>query len=357
MNKTECNSCGLCAGACPSLDRNPVSVDRFVSPQVFAAWNKDHAVRLDSTSGGIFSALADKMFDADGFVGGALYQKDHTVSHILTNNRFLLDDIRSSKYLQSYTGDLFSEIRQILENDQKVLVCATPCQIAGLYSVLGKDYEKLVTCDFICVGVGSPKVFLKYMDMLEHRFGARATKIKFKNKTFGWHRCATRIDFANGKTYIQDRYHDPYMRSLLNAHIVRPSCYECRFKGMPRQADITLADFWGIDDLHPELDNDCGTSAVLLNSQKGKELFQSAEETIISQECLLRDVAADNRAISQSIEHAHDRERFFSDIDNMPFAKVADKHCPRISLFSRLKLRIPARYRDVARRVLVCRKL
>ena len=205
VNTTVCNNYGLCENVCPLLEKKSISVERLTSPQVFAAWNKDYETRLDSTSGGVFSALADKMFDLGGFVSGAVYQEDHSVSHIVTDDRSLLDDIRSSKYLQSYTGELFNEIKQLLENDHKVLVCATPCQIAGLYSVLGKDYENLITCDFICLGVGSPKVFLKYINMLEHRYGARAIKIKFKNKTFGWHRFATRIEFANGKTYIKDR--------------------------------------------------------------------------------------------------------------------------------------------------------
>lgn len=357
VDTTVCNNCGLCEDVCPMLEGESVLIERLTLPQVFAAWNKDHSIRLDSTSGGIFSALADRMFDAGGFVAGAVYKEDHSVSHIVTNDRLLLDDIRSSKYLQSYTGELFNEIKQLLENDQKVLVCATPCQIAGIYSVLGKDYENLITCDFICIGVSSPKVFLKYMDMLEHRYGAPATKIKFKNKTFGWHRFATRIDFANGKTYIKDRYHDPYMRSLLNARFVRPSCYECQFKGMPRQADITLADFWGIDKVHPELDNDCGTSGVMLNSQKGKDFFQGTGETIFSKECSLRDVAADNRAISQSIEYGYGREQFFADIDQKSFTKLADKYFPAPSLFSEIKLRFPARLKNLARGVLRCRKL
>ena len=349
VDTTVCNNCGLCEDVCPLLEGKSVLIERFATPQVLASWNKDNAIRLDSTSGGIFSALADRMFDDDGFVAGAVYLKDHTVSHIITNDRLLLDDIRSSKYLQSYTGELFNEIRQLLENDQKVLVCATPCQIAGLYSVLGKDYENLITCDFICIGVSSPKVFLKYISMLEHRYGARVVKIKFKNKTFGWHRFATRIDFANGKTYIKDRYHDPYMRSLLNARFVRPSCYECRFKNVPRQADITLADFWGIERIRPELDNDCGTSAVIVNSEKGKEYFQRIGKAIISHECSLCDVATGNRALNQSIQYASDREEFFSVLDSTAFDELANKYFPVPSDSSRIASRVLAKPKAVAK--------
>jgi acetyltransferase-like isoleucine patch superfamily enzyme/coenzyme F420-reducing hydrogenase beta subunit len=355
---TVCDNCGLCENVCPLLEGNSVPVERLKSPQVLAAWNTNHVIRLDSTSGGIFSALANKMFDADGFVAGAVFLKDHTVSHIVTNDRLLLKDIRSSKYLQSYSGEIFNDIKQFLKKEKKVLICATPCQIAGLYAVLGKDCENLITCDFICLGVSSPKVFLKYIEMLERQYGAQATRIKFKNKTFGWHRFATRIDFANGKTYIKDRYHDPYMRSLLNAHLVRPSCYVCQFKGMPRQADITLADFWSIERINPELDNDCGTSAVILNSQKGKDFFQGTGETIFSKECSLQDVVVGNRAINQSIEHKQSREQFFADIDDKSFTKLANKYFPAPSLISDVVHLFLAKPKGLARKILgVCRRL
>lgn len=344
-----CNKCGLCSNICPLLKEKVASIEELTPPQVFAAWNKDHRVRLDSTSGGIFSALADKMFDAEGFVAGAIYKEDHRVSHIVTNDRLMLDGIRSSKYLQSYTGELFNKIKNLLEDGQKVLICATPCQIAGLYAVLGRNYEKLISCDFLCIGVGSPKVFLKYMAMLEQRYRSIATKIKFKNKTFGWHRFATRIDFANGETYIQDRYHDPYMRSLLNAYIVRPCCYECRFKRVPRLADITLADFWGIEKIRPELDNDCGTSAVIVNSEKGKNYLHSVAQTIICHELSIDDVAAENSALNQSIQCSSDREVFFSLLDSKPFNELANLYFPVSSSISRIASRVLAKPKSAAR--------
>ena len=357
IDTTKCSNCGLCEKVCPVPDGRLIPVERIASPQVFAAWNKDNEVRLDSTSGGIFSALAVEMFDAGGFVAGAVYQKDHSVAHIVTDDRSSLEEIRSSKYLQSYTGRLFSDIKQILENDGRVLVCAAPCQIAGLYSVLGRDYEKLITCDFICIGVNSPKAFRKYMDMLERRYGSPAVKIKFKNKTFGWHRFATRVDFANGRTYIKDRYHDPYMRSLLNARFVRPSCYDCRFKGMHRRADITLADFWGIEKFYPELDNDCGTSAVILNSQKGRDFFHRTSERIVSQECSLWEVAAGNRAMSQSIERGHKREQFFAEIDDKPFDELADKYFSGPGLIEEITRSFPAKPKRWIRDILMACRL
>jgi acetyltransferase-like isoleucine patch superfamily enzyme/coenzyme F420-reducing hydrogenase beta subunit len=333
-----CIDCGLCESVCPMLNKTPLLADRLDPPKVFAAWNKDNAVRLDSTSGGVFSAFAENMFELKGFVAGAIYLEDHTVSHIVTNDRFKLAEIRSSKYLQSYIGGLFANVKKLLEVGENVLICATPCQIGALYSVIGKDYENLVTCDFICRGVNSPKVFLKYMEMLEQKYDARAKKIKFKNKTYGWHRFATRIDFTNGKTYIEDRYHDPFMRGYLNSNsFVRPSCYACRFKDMPRQADITLGDFWGIEKIQPELDDDCGTSLILLNSEKGMRFFKNAEKRLFSKEFSLEDLVAGNPYMFRSIDLKPGRDQFFIDFNDMSFSELSKKYFPPPGSRSKLK--------------------
>ena len=130
-----------------------------------------------------YKYLAEKMLESNGFIAGAVYSDDYTVVHIVTNNKHKLDEIRGSKYIQSYAGDLYTNVKHLLDIGEKVLVCATPCQINALYSVIGKDCSNLITCDFICRGVGSPKVFLKSMDMLEQEYGARAIKIVQKNKT------------------------------------------------------------------------------------------------------------------------------------------------------------------------------
>lgn len=334
IDAAKCNKCGCCAKACPLLKQFTIVRKRLSSPQIFAAWNKNHVIRLDSTSGGVFSALAQKIFDTGGYVAGAVYAEDHSVYHIVTNDSRKLWEIRSSKYLQSFIDMLFHNIKQLLKDDNKVLVCATPCQIAGLYQVLGRDYEKLITCDFICRGVNSPKVFLKYMQMLENQHGARAIKIKFKDKTFGWHCFSTRVDFENGKKYVKDRYCDLFMRGYLNTNIfVRPSCYNCQFKNFPRQADITLGDFWGIENINSQLDNDCGTSLVMLNSQKGTALFQSVRDDVFSKVCALEDVAAGNSCLRHSIEKKEGRDAFFRDLDLLSFSELGKKYfAPQLSI-------------------------
>ena len=336
----ECTKCEQCLNVCPVSEEATSVIKRISDPEVFAVWNNDKDVRLDSTSGGVFSALAQETFQQGGSVSGAIYLGDHTVAHVVVNDQDRLEELRSSKYLQSYIGSTYSEIEELLRQNKRVLFCGTPCQVAGLYRALGKDCEKLVTCDFICRGVNSPKVFVKYIEDLESRFGAKASKIKFKNKTYGWHRFATKIEFANGKSYIKDRSSDSFMRGYLNgAFFLRPSCYNCHFKGTSRVADITLADFWGIEDICPELDDDCGTSLVLVNSGKGKTFFEGINDSIMSRKFSLNDAKLGNRSLTESCRPYTTKERndFFEDFNTMSFGQLAKKYFPAPTFKSKLR--------------------
>ena len=329
VNKELCVDCGLCDKVCP-IQNKANHVERYSEPNVFAAYTKDEAIRLDSTSGGIHSMLALKMYEKDAYVGGAVYNPDHTCSQIVDNNPERLPEIRSSKYLQSNAEGVYKEIRSLLKEGKNVFFCGCPCQIHALYNFLGKEYENLVTCDFICRGVNSPKVFLKYMEMLERQYGAKATEIKFKNKKWGWHNFSMRVNFENGKEYCKDRYHDLFFIGYLQAgNFTRPSCYECQFKGFPQKADITLADFWGIEKIDPSMDQDKGTSLVMINSEKGQKLFDAIKDKVEWRQFAMNDARAGNPAMDGSLKSVKpNREDFFNDLDNMPFEKVAAKYFP-----------------------------
>jgi len=329
VNRELCVDCGLCDKVCP-IQNKADFVERYAEPNVFAAYTKDEAIRLDSTSGGIHSMLALKMYEKDAYVGGAVYNPDHTVSQIVDNNPERLLEIRSSKYLQSNAEGVYKEIRSLLKGGKNVFFCGCPCQIHALYNFLGREYENLVTCDFICRGVNSPKVFLKYMEMLERQFGAKATRIKFKNKKWGWHNFSLRVNFENGKEYCKDRYHDLFFIGYLQAgNFTRPSCYECHFKGFPQKADLTLADFWGIENIDKSMDQDRGTSLVMVNSDKGQALFDSIKEIIKWRQFTMDDARVGNPAMDGSLSSAKpNREAFFSDLDKLPFEKVAARHFP-----------------------------
>ena len=329
VDKTLCVDCSMCDKVCP-IHNKANYVERYKEPTVFAAYTKDEAIRLDSTSGGIHSMLALKMYEKNAYIGGAVYNPDYTVSQIVDDNSDRLSEIRSSKYLQSNAEGVYKEIRILLMNGKNVFFCGCPCQIHALYNFLGKEYDNLVTCDFICRGVNSPKVFLKYMEMLERQFRSCATEIKFKNKKWGWHNFSLRVKFENGKEYCKDRYHDLFFIGYLQAgNFTRPSCYECHFKGFPQKSDITLADFWGIEKLDPSMDQDKGTSLVMINSDKGMELFDSIKDKIEWRQFTMNDARAGNPAMDGSLSAAKpNREAFFNDLDKLPFEKVAAKYFP-----------------------------
>ncbi len=329
VNQNKCNDCHMCEKVCPILNKAE-HVERYDTARVYAAYTKDETVRLDSTSGGIHSMLAMATYEEGGYVGGAIYNDDHTVSHILSPEPNMLQKIRSSKYLQSSMEGQYKEVRAKLKEGKKVLYCGTPCQIHGLYNFLRKDYANLTTCDFICRGVNSPKVFLSYMDMLEKQYGSKATEIKFKNKKWGWHNFSLRVNFENGQEYCKDRWHDMFFIGYLQSgNFARPSCYACQFKGFPQKADITLADFWGIEKIDQSMDQDKGTSLVMVNSDKGQHLFETIKKRIVWKEFTMIDAEAGNPAIDSSLTAVKpNREAFFKALDEMPFDKVAYKFFP-----------------------------
>ena len=337
VDKEKCVDCGLCDKACPIIHK--AEQKRYPVPKVFAAYNRNEEVRIDSTSGGLHSALADAMYGKGAYVCGAVYNDDHTVSHIVSPEKSMLPQIRSSKYLQSSMLGQYKEIRALLRKGEKVFYCGTPCQVHALYNFLGKDYPELTTCDFICRGVNSPKVFLKYMDMLEKRYGAKATAIKFKNKKWGWHNFSMRVDFENGEQYCKDRWHDLFFIGYLQSgNFSRPSCYECQFKGFPQKSDITLADFWGIESIDPSMDQDKGTSMVMVNSDKGMELFNATKERLEWKEFTIEDARRGNPAMDSSLKPAaKNRDAFFKALDEMPFDKVAARFFPLPTFSNKIK--------------------
>jgi len=352
-NLDKCINCDLCEKTCPMLHKAD-SVIRYSIPEIYAAYANDDNIRIDSTSGGIFSILALERYKENSYIGGAVYKPDHTVSQIVSNNPKRLDELRSSKYLQSDASGVYKKIKSLLKSNQKVLFCGTPCQVQALYLFLGnKEYDKLTTIDFICRGVNSPKAFLSYMKMLENQFESKAIKIKFKAKEWGWHRFSMRVNFENGQEYCKDRYHDLFFIGYLQSgNFTRPSCYECPFKGFPQKSDITLADFWGIENIDKTMDQDRGTSLVMVNSAKGQDLFDKIKYAIIWKQFTLNDARRGNPAMDMSLRNVGtDREKFFNDLDKYPFDIVAKRNFPLPTFKNRVLSKIRSLKRIFARGV------
>lgn len=329
VNMDRCIDCGLCEKVCPELHINELKKNDYEQPVTIAAINKNMKVRWDSTSGGAFSALADAMYAQGGYVSGAVYNEDFSVSNFISDNPADLAKLRSSKYLQSNAEGLYKRIRDLLRKGEKVLACGTPCQMAALRSFLHKDYDNLIIVDFICRGVNSPKVYRKYLDSLERRYGGKVVYVKAKNKELGWRNLTRKVVFDNGKVYYGVRMDDDFRRGYHTNVFCRPSCYVCQYKGFPRMADITIADYWGIEKVDKNLDNNIGTSMILLNSKKGEAYFDLVKDKLEWEYTKFESILPGNIALRKPIEPAKiNRKLFFEDLDKGTFDDVVRKYFP-----------------------------
>lgn len=330
VNTNKCINCGLCDKICPELHIDELKKNDSEKPfHTIAAIHKKMNVRWDSTSGGAFSAMAEGMYEQGGYVGGAIYDDNFLVHHYISNDENDLAKLRSSKYLESDAIGLYKKIHELLRNGEHVLVCGTPCQMAALRSFLRKDYENLIIVDFICRGVNSPKVYRKYLDSLERKYGGKVVYVKAKNKELGWRNLTRKVIFDNGKVYHGVYMKDDFRRGYHTNVFCRPSCYNCQYKGFPRMADITIADYWGIEKIKPNLDNNIGTSMILLNSQKGVAYFEVIKHKLEWEETPFENIFSGNIALRKSIEPAKiNRKQFFEDLDKGTFEEVTEKYFP-----------------------------
>lgn len=330
VDKDKCIDCHLCEKACPQLHIEELKHNEFEKPVCFAAIHKNIETRFASTTGGMFSALAEQMYEEGGYVGGAIYREDWSVAHFISNNPDDLQRIRQSKYSQSDTRGFFAEVKCLLTAGEKVLVCGTPCQMAGLRRYLGKQYDTLIIVDFICKSITSPLFYQKYLDYWERKAGSKLTSFKFKDKELGWRSLVKRFDFKNGKTmYSRACDNDLYSSGYHGNIVSRPSCYSCQFKGFPRISDITIADFWGCENKaeYRELDDNAGTSAVIINNQHGLDFFNKIASKIKSVPAKIEDMIPGNPALIKVQAHPKaDRDLFFRDLNKNPIEEVVPRH-------------------------------
>ena len=332
VDKNLCIDCKLCENVCPIVNVESLKKNNLSQSECYAAIHKNIEIRFDSTSGGLFSALAEATYKAGGYVGGAIFTDDYGVKFFISNDKKDLSALRSSKYLQSDTEGLYIAVRDLVKSGEKVLVCGSPCQMAALRAFLKKDYENLIIVDFICRGANSPKVFRKYLDYLEDRFGSKVVYFKAKNKELGWRQLTSKVCFENGKTLYDTKDTSYFTTGYLKTGVyTRPSCYDCKFKGFPRIADITLADFRKKKKVVGKaLDEDMGTSLVMLNSQKGLNYFEQIKINVVGKKIPFESILAGNPALVKPLNPPLvNRDEFYQDLNNWSFKKVAEKYIHR----------------------------
>ena len=305
VNKSLCIGCNLCDEVCPNTKVDSLRKHNdYGTPKSYAAFANDIAVRFDSTSGGLFSVLADKIFEGGGFVGGAVWDDSYFIHQIVTDKPEDILRLRSSKYAQSDARGFYIAVRRACETGRPVMVCGLPCQMVAVRTFLGKDYKNLIVVDLICRSVSSPYYLQRYIEMQEQNHGSKVVAIKQKDKGLGWRNLTTKLTFANGDIEYDPKRTSYFMRAFEADMISRPSCYDCKFKGFPRMADITLADCWGAVDRLPEhMDHNIGTSLLMCNTKRGEDfatsIFKSSKVTVMSVENA--DVIKGNPGLIRSI--------------------------------------------------------
>lgn len=248
-------------------------------PIAYACYNKELETRLDSTSGGVFSALATYFIrEKHAIVFGAAFDDNFSVKHVKIDSVDLLNLLRGSKYPQSNVCEGFREAKQLLDSGRTVFFTGTPCQIAGLKKFLGKEYDNLYTMDFVCHGVGSDSIWRNYIN--EFKRTGKIKKIVFKAKTHGWKKWYFKVTFQDNNVWQRRGSMTLFMRSYLSYANIRPSCYECHFKGLSRPSDFTISDCWGVAESNEAINDDRGLSALLLQNNRSVQIFEALKSDL-----------------------------------------------------------------------------
>ena len=266
-----CLNCGVCEQVCPILTPPHVQA---TPPDAWGAAASSDALRLKSSSGGVFGVLARHILEKGGVVYGAAFDHRYRLRHIAIEAPEQLCMLMGSKYLQSDIGDCFPQIKAHLQEGRTVLFSGTACQAAGLRKFLGRENPDLIILDVLCHGVPSPEVWSTYLSYRESQAESAAETVSFRSKRNGWRNFSLVLGFANGETYCESMRTDLYMQLFLENIILRPSCHDCRFKDLNRPSDLTIGDFWGVENVLPELSDDKGISLVLAHTPKGRALLE-----------------------------------------------------------------------------------
>lgn len=310
INQEKCVNCGLCKKVCPILNYKETNKK---NPNVYAIWANDE-IREVSSSSGLFTLFAQYVIDNNGVVVGAAFNNNWEVEHIIIDNEKDLNKLRGSKYVQSRISEhLYKDIKAILNNDRYVLFSGCPCQVAGLKYYLQKDYEKLILVDLICSGTPSPKALKKYVTEISNN--TNISKINFRDKRkYGWTCSHTTIT-----TEQQEITDFKFMRSFLSKSISNESCSDCKFATLPRQSDITIGDFWGIEKYKKSWNDKKGTSMFIANNEKGEKIYELLKDKYKRYEKVPIKYAMQKVLYEPFKANPQKREKFFKLLENYDF--------------------------------------
>ena len=305
--------------------------------EVYACYNTDKGVRLSSSSGAVFSSLAEYVLEQQGVVYGVAMSTDcYSAEFISVTSKEQLTKLRGSKYLQAKVGNTYKSLKADLMSGKLVLFSGTGCQVNGLKSFLGKEYENLICVDVICHGAPSPTLWRKYVTYQEQKNGGKLKGINFRCKDdswtdFGMKEICENIPGDETKKLYISKDKDAYMQMFLRNYCLRPSCYECTAKKV-KMSDLTIADFWGINDVARDMNDGMGTSLALIRTEKGKDIFEKISSSMKRKEVSYKDGVRGNPAEYKSCARPIQRNTFFDDMQRMSFEELKQKYAAPIKL-------------------------
>lgn len=312
VDEEQCVKCGLCVKKCPAINyqrRDKSQCRGFVS------YNKDSEVLENSSSGGVFWELVKYVIAQNGKVYGA---ENYDGRNVCTSGADTLEECkkyRKSKYIQSEMRQSYIHAKEDLDSGRLVLFSGTPCHIAGLYTFLGRDYDNLYSVDVVCHGVPSKKVYNMYLDAIEQKYKSEVKEYCWRDKREGWRPNHLSIKLENGEELYMTSKENPCQKGFLDNLYLRKSCYECKYNGIPRVADISLADAWGYKGNLADKHKNRGLSYVILSSEKGGKIFDCIKEFLIYEEVEIEKIVSGSRHVSLPPEKSRVRERFFEDLN------------------------------------------
>ncbi|MCG8540748.1 MAG: Coenzyme F420 hydrogenase/dehydrogenase, beta subunit C-terminal domain [Clostridia bacterium] len=325
VDNERCINCGLCIKVCPIINKIETDLNYI---RTYACINKNENIRLKSSSGGIFTLIAEQLLSQGGIVFGSGFNTYFKVEHSYIEKYEELEKFRGSKYVQSKIGYTYKQAKDFLDKGKQVLFTGTPCQIVGLKSYLEKEYDNLFCQDIICQGVPSSLVWKYYLDcrIRKDGKGEQIKKISFRVKDTDWQNYKMCIMFQSKYSYLQNKNNDNFMKTFMNFLSIRPSCFECAFKGKKRKSDITLADFWGVQNIKISFIDNKGTSLVLVNTDKGNILFERIKKSIKYQKVKFQDSIKYNPMYNKCIPNNSLRNSFFCELQNVDFDLLVKKY-------------------------------
>lgn len=324
IDAEKCVDCGLCLKKC-AFQSGYQKRKEYEPFYGYAARHKDAEIMMKSRSGGAFTAISDLILAEGGVVYGAGYDEEQgffKVVHKRAETEEQRNEFRGSKYAQSDLNRVFCQIKEDLKDGRRVLFTGTGCQVGALYSFLGKEYDNLLTMDIVCHGVGSPKLWADFLNMREAEKGGRITGADFRDKEkFGWKKHCESV-WVDGQKYSSKLFAKLFLKDLAE----RPSCFQCIYANKNRVGDITIADFWGHEKAVPEFhDDDKGISLVLVNNQKGNEIWKRAAEAMDVQECT--GYPYRHGCMKHPTKRPDEYEEFWKDYQERGFAYIMKKYC------------------------------